>query len=117
MRKIIAASVLLVILIIVFIITSRNEYSDKEFSTIEWNRTPGDRIKMVDDILKNKKFIGKDSTFILTNLGKSNEEIVDNKWKYLLDYKGILYPKYYFLTIQFNNSIVDTVYIEIIEEK
>jgi hypothetical protein len=99
-----------------FLYNSKPNFSSKKYNQKEWVEKPRQRVLMANDIIENKIFIGKDSTQILNELGKSHEEIKDNNWKYLLDYKGYLHFDLYFLTIHFNNGRVDKVFIEKVKE-
>lgn len=106
----------LMILVVTFYFSMEKklDFSSKIYNQKEWRDNPKNRIQMASNIIESKRLIGKDSLEIINELGISHEEIKNNNWKFLLDYEGYLNPKFYFLKLHFKNKIVDSVYIEIV---
>ncbi len=115
-KKIILFIIAILLILFYFLYNSDPDFSGKKYNHKEWIEKPRYRVNMANNIIENKIFIGKDSAQILKELGKPHNEPNNIKWKYLLDYKGYLYPEFYFLTFHFNNDKVDKVFIEAVEE-
>lgn len=114
--KFILIIVSILLILLYFLNVPNPDFSSKKYNQKEWVDKPSHRVNMANDIIKNKVFIGKNTAQIQNELGKAHNEPNNIIWKYLLEYKGYLYPEFYFLTIHFNDGIVDKVYIETLVE-
>lgn len=99
--------------IVLFGVKYKYEYT---FSTDRWIKYPRERVKMVDDLLRKYKLIGKTKEEVVELLGNETNRAyfkeVNNFVYYLGDERGLISIDSEWLIITFDNDIAVEVKIE-----
>lgn len=102
--KIFSLLLLIPMLTILFLFISNSNINLKKFNSTKWKNNIHYREKMVQNIVKDKNFIGKTKEEIISILGEDFKENSNNRIFYLVNEQ--YFPSYFYLKFK-NNKVTE----------